>query len=101
MSAHIELAKTIIRNTTSQAVEDEGVHYLVYTLGDVSVTLDTQTKKLVGMNLTVGPLELTYSGGDFVILDDDEASKITSVELLASIERHLEWRRELLTEFGI
>lgn len=101
MNAHIELAKTIIRSTTAQTIEDDGTEYFVYTLGDVSVTLNAQTKKLIGMNFNVGPLELTYSEGDFVILDETEASKITSEELLASIEQHLEWRKNLLVKFEI
>lgn len=101
MSAHIELAKAIIRSTEAQTVSDEGIAYLVYTLGDVSVTLNDETKKLVGMNLTVGPLEVTYTEGDFVILEDDEASKITSEKLLQKINEHIEWRRGLLTEFSI
>lgn len=100
MSAHIELAKAIIQNADAQKVSDEGVDYLAYTLGDVSVTLNDETKRLVGMNLTVGPLDITYTEGDFVILDEDEASRITSEKLLARINEHIEWRRSLLIDFG-
>lgn len=101
MSAQLELAKAIIRNVESTEVEDEGVKYLVYTLGDVSVTLNNESKHLVGMNIAVGPLDLTYTDGSFVILDEDEASEITSEELIAKITEHLNWRRSLLENFGI
>lgn len=101
MTAHIELAKVIVRSTKPTVVTDDGEEYLFYSAGDVSVTLNKTTKNLIGVNFNFGPLELTYSEGEFVLLDEDEASKITSEELLEMIAEYLEWRKRLLEEFEI
>lgn len=101
MTAQIELAKAVIKTTEPVAVTDDGKEYLLHSTGDVNVTLNQETKKLVGFNFTFGPLELTYTMGEFVLLEDDEASKITSEPLIQKINDYLEWRKGLLDDFDI